>query len=75
MREIEVSELPQQIDRLIEAVTQGEEVILTQSAHPLAKLTRIPDAARPRRAGSAKGQIRIAPDFDEPLDDFKEYMQ
>ncbi len=25
--------------------------------------------------GSAKGQIYISSDFDEPLDDFKEYMK
>lgn len=25
--------------------------------------------------GCAKGLIFMAPDFDEPLDDFKEYMQ
>jgi hypothetical protein len=24
--------------------------------------------------GCAKGQIYISPDFDDPLDDFKEYM-
>ena len=24
--------------------------------------------------GSAKGMIKMAPDFDEPLDDFKDYM-
>lgn len=28
----------------------------------------------PRRFGSARGQIRIADDFNAPLDDFKEYM-
>ncbi|HEX8671395.1 MAG TPA: DUF433 domain-containing protein [Longimicrobium sp.] len=28
----------------------------------------------PRRFGSARGQIRMAEDFDAPLDDFKEYM-
>ena len=27
-----------------------------------------------RKPGSAAGQIVIAPDFDEPLDDFKEYI-
>jgi hypothetical protein len=27
------------------------------------------------KAGSAKGLIRIAPDFDEPLEDFKPYME
>lgn len=75
MHEIEVSDLAGQIDKVIESVTQGEEVILTQSAHPVAKVTRIPEARRPRRAGSAKGQIRVAPDFDEPLEDFNEYLQ
>lgn len=28
----------------------------------------------PRRAGSAKGLVTIPDDFDEPLEDFKEYM-
>ena len=27
-----------------------------------------------RKLGLAKGLIKIAPDFDEPLEDFKEYM-
>ena len=27
------------------------------------------------QAGSAKGRIYIAPDFDKPLDDFKPYME
>lgn len=27
-----------------------------------------------RRAGSARGKIRMAPDFDAPLEDFKDYM-
>ncbi len=30
---------------------------------------------QPRKPGSAAGQIWMAPDFDEPLDDFKEYME
>ncbi|WPP51446.1 type II toxin-antitoxin system VapB family antitoxin [Catalinimonas niigatensis] len=28
----------------------------------------------PRKAGLAKGLIQMREDFDEPLDDFKEYM-
>ncbi len=32
-------------------------------------------AARPRRqAGSAKGLITVPDDFDDPLDDFADYM-
>ena len=29
----------------------------------------------PRKPGSAKGKIWISDDFDEPLDEFKEYMK
>lgn len=28
-----------------------------------------------RKAGFLKGKIEISKDFDEPLDDFKEYME
>lgn len=28
-----------------------------------------------RKAGSLKGKIWMSPDFDEPLDEFKEYME
>ena len=31
-------------------------------------------AGRPR-FGCLAGKIQLAPDFDEPLDDFKEYME
>lgn len=27
-----------------------------------------------RKAGSAEGKFELAPDFDAPLEDFKEYM-
>ena len=33
-----------------------------------------PNKRRKRKAGSAKGKYQLAPDFDEPLEDFKEYM-
>lgn len=29
---------------------------------------------RERKPGAAKGLIKTSPDFDEPLEDFKEYM-
>ena len=39
-------------------------------------VTRPPRTSWPCQAGSAKGKILyIAPDFDAPLDDFKEYME
>jgi hypothetical protein len=35
----------------------------------------VPSSPKKRRqSGSAKGQIWMSPDFDEPLEDFQEYM-
>jgi hypothetical protein len=34
-----------------------------------------PQKSSSPKAGSAKGLIHIAPDFDEPLEDFKPYME
>lgn len=101
MQQIEISELQNQIGILLTAIHNGEEVVFTEAAKPIAKVIKfLPDkkrsqAGKPnlalqdvrnssvqilpikkrRKAGSAAGQIFMAPDFDEPLDDFKEYME
>ncbi|MGL5195221.1 MAG: DUF2281 domain-containing protein [Chroococcales cyanobacterium] len=37
-------------------------------------MSQFPQEAKKRQRGSAKGQIWMSPDFDEPLEDFQEYM-
>jgi len=49
-------------------------VILTQDGEPVAKIIPVARARAPRRFGSAKGEVRMADDFDAPLDDFRDYM-
>lgn len=61
---------------LIHKLEPGEEVVITENNQPVARLARTqPIQEWPCKAGSARGKIHIAPDFDEPLDDFKEYME
>jgi len=40
----------------------------------LSKKKKAAKAKKPK-FGYAKGQFKMSPDFDEPLDDFKEYME
>jgi len=47
-------------------------VILTFT--PIGASDKTAPAIKERGFGCAKGQFRIADDFDEPLDDFKDYM-
>lgn len=68
---IELEENQQQLNELVEQTQRGMEVIITQGHRPIAKLIAIPPRG-PRRFGSAKDLIKIAEDFDEPLEDFDE---
>lgn len=74
MQQIEINQLPTRLHALLASLASGEEIIITQAEQPVAKLVRYEPAKRRRKAGSAKGQIVMAPDFDEPLADFQEYQ-
>jgi antitoxin (DNA-binding transcriptional repressor) of toxin-antitoxin stability system len=60
---------------IIENLIPGEELAITRDGVPIATLTRAPRASWPCQPGTAKDTTHwMAPDFDAPLDDFKEYM-
>lgn len=61
---------------IVEGMIPGEELVLTTRGEPLAVVTRPSRTAWPRQPGSAKDTKHwMAPDFDAPLEDFKEYME
>jgi prevent-host-death family protein len=55
------------LSRLLMQVKEGREVIIANNGVPVARL--VPYASKPakRVPGSAKGQVAISPDFDDPL--------
>jgi antitoxin (DNA-binding transcriptional repressor) of toxin-antitoxin stability system len=64
------------LPQIIAGLKPGEELVITQDGQPLAVLTRSSRTSWPCKAGSAKGTTYwMAPDFDAPLEDFKEYME
>ena len=75
MQQIEISDLQNQIAVLLNAINRGEEVVFTNATTPIAKVVNLTPGKKRRKAGSAAGQIIMSPDFDDPLDDFKEYME
>lgn len=56
---------------IVQKVMLGESVVVTKENRPVVKIVPIKPAKR--TPGTGKG-IWMAPDFDEPLDDFAEYM-
>jgi hypothetical protein len=61
---------------LVEGMVPGEQLVLTSQGQPMAIVTRPPQTRWPCQPGSAKATKHwMAPDFDAPLEDFKEYME
>jgi antitoxin (DNA-binding transcriptional repressor) of toxin-antitoxin stability system len=76
MSTITLEEAQAKLPELIMGMNPGEELLIAQQGQPMAKLVRSQRTSWPCQAGSAADKILwIAPDFDEPLDDFKEYME
>jgi len=73
---ITVEEAQASLKELIHKLAPGEEVVITENEQPIARLvTEQVRSARPA-PGLGKGSILyMAPDFDEPLEEMKEYME
>ena len=75
MTSISIEEAQAKLPELIGGLAKGEELVITENGEPIATLTRSVREPQPRKAGSARDKIVwIAPDFDAPLEEFREYM-
>ncbi len=74
MQQVNIEQAKAKLTVLIKAALNGEEVVITDDEKSAVKL--VPTAIeKPRpQFGSAKGKVRIADDFDAPLEDFAEYQ-
>ena len=76
---ITVEEAQAKLKEIIHQLSPGEEIVITENQQPVAKLVSEPlKIAKPPRPGPGvcRGEIvYMAPDFDAPLDDMKEYME
>jgi prevent-host-death family protein len=78
MTTISIDEAQAKLSELIDGLAPGEVVVITKDNEPVARLTSAdrPESKTPRQPGTLRGTVLyMAPDFDAPLDDFKEYME
>jgi antitoxin (DNA-binding transcriptional repressor) of toxin-antitoxin stability system len=76
MPTMNLDELQPRLQEVIAGLNPGEPLVITQDGEPVATLTRSERKQWPSKAGSAKNKILwIAPDFDAPLEEFREYME
>ncbi len=57
------------LSSLVERAASGEEIVITKSGNPRARLVPLEDTRSLRVPGRGKGAWRIGADFDAPLPD------
>ena len=76
MQTVTVKEAAEKLTDLIDAALRGEEIVITKDDKSVVKLMPTQPVKRyPAKAGTAKGQVWMSDDFDEPLEEFKKYME
>lgn len=74
--QVNTHEAKSQLSRLIDRALAGEEVIIARNNHPLIRLTPVDEGRRQMKFGTEPDLVlRMDEDFDEPLEDFQEYME
>ena len=78
MTSLSIQEAQAQLPDLVHGLSFGDEVIIVENDQPVARI--VPAMGQPQRPPRCLGTLRgtvlyMAPDFDAPLDDFKEYME
>ncbi len=74
MTTITIAEAQANLADLIHALVPGEELTITENEQPVAKIVTAQVPKTPQ-LGTLKGTVLyMAPDFDAPLEDFKDYM-
>jgi prevent-host-death family protein len=76
MTQVTVHQAKTHLSKLINKALEGEEVVIAKRDKPVVRLAVVRPEKGSRQIGWGKGLVTyIAPDFDEPLDDFAEYTE
>jgi antitoxin (DNA-binding transcriptional repressor) of toxin-antitoxin stability system len=76
MLTVTLEEAKAHLEVLVAQLLPGDELLITDHGQPLARVQKAEQTSWPCKAGShRKSEFWMSPDFDAPLDDFKEYME
>jgi antitoxin (DNA-binding transcriptional repressor) of toxin-antitoxin stability system len=78
MTNVSIQDAQERLPELVRGLEPGDEVVIVENEQPIARIVPALEQPRrlPRRPGTLRGTVlHMAPDFNAPLDDFKEYME
>jgi prevent-host-death family protein len=69
MQTVNIHAAKTHLSRLIDAVMEGEEIVIARSGRPVARLVPLQQAVKPgqRQLGILGGKLKVPDDFDAPL--------
>ncbi len=71
LKTITLDDAAVRLPELVTRASEGEQIVIAQNEHPLAKLVPFAEVEGDRTFGQARGRVHVSEDFDEPLpDDF-----
>ena len=75
MEQYSLQDAQHHLKKLIEDAQHGKKILILDENNQAVELIPVNTPLKPRKAGSARGKIKMASDFDEPLSDFNEYTE
>lgn len=73
MQRVRLSDAHHQLPELLDAAMRGGVILIATDDQHAVQRVPLPQTHQPRRFGSARGLLTLAPDFDAPLDDVRAY--
>jgi len=68
---VNIHEAKTHLSKLLERVMSGERIIIAKAGKPVAVLSPLTQAPKPRVPGMDAGTVVISQDFDAPLPEFE----
>ena len=76
MPTVTIEDAQAKLPEILASLNPGDQIAIVQAGEEIARLTRSSRKQWPCQAGSyRKAEFWMAPDFDAPLEEFKEYME
>jgi prevent-host-death family protein len=69
-----IGEAKTNLSKLVRRAEAGEEIVVRRGREPVARIMPLKKRGGVHGFGSMKSEIRIGKDFDEPLEDFADYV-
>jgi prevent-host-death family protein len=74
-RMVNVHEAKTHLSRLLDRVSQGEEIAIARGGRAVARLVPVREQPEQREPGSASGQVMVSKDFDASLPEVLEAFE